>query len=313
MMGAMSFSIRLDVRKELQSLGRCVGKRGIMKLVTDSSVMYSVAEAAEFGVEVLPLSVAIEGETWLEYEDITAVQFIEKVREGGVPTSSCPPVGLTLEAYETEEDVIHLAMAEGLSGAYNVACGLVDQARHPERVHVINTKTLCVPHRIMMHAAVKMRADGLDTETIVANMKAMADTAFSYLIPEDFDFLRRGGRLTPMAAKFAHMLKAVPVMRQTEDGKRIERLKITRSLPKALTAVMEDLKARGVTDSCYISVAHADNIAAAKQAIEAIKQHFPNCQCGIFNLGPAFITQGGPGCFAIQSIDVSLCPEVKVS
>lgn len=283
-----------------------------MKIVTDSSIMFSVAEGAKLGVEVLPLSVAIEGETWLEYEDISAAEFIEKVRAGGVPTSSCPPVGLTLEAYDTDEDVIHIAMAEGLSGAYNVALGLVDQARHPERVHVINSKTLCVPHRIMMFAALKMRADGLDTASIVEKMKAMADTARSYLVPEDFDFLRRGGRLTPMAAKFASMLKAVPVMRQTDDGKRIERLKIARSLPKGLVAIMEDLKERGVGEGHYISVAHADNPNAAKQAIEAIKEHFPTCQCGSFNLGPAFITQGGPSCFAIQAIDMSLCPDIEV-
>ena len=51
-----------------------------MKIVTDSSIMYSIVEGAERGIEVLPLSVAIEGETWLEYEDISADQFIEKVR-----------------------------------------------------------------------------------------------------------------------------------------------------------------------------------------------------------------------------------------
>ena len=284
-----------------------------MKIVTDSSVMYSIAEGAERGIEVLPLSVAIEGETWLEYEDISADQFIEKVREGGVPTSSCPPVGMVLEAYETDEDVVHIAMAEGLSGAYNVAAGLVDQARHPERVHVINSKTLCVPHRLMALGAVEMRKNGASTEEIVAKMHEMAETAFSYLIPKDFDFLRRGGRLTPMAAKFAAMLKAVPVMRQTVDGKRIERLKITRSLSKGLAAVMEDMKARGVGEGHYISVSHADNLPAAQQAIEVIKEHFPKCECGIFNLGPAFITQGGPGCFAIQSIDATLCPKVDLS
>ena len=275
--------------------------------------MYSIAEGAERGIEILPLSVAIEGETWLEYEDISAARFIEKVREGGVPTSSCPPVGATLEAYDTDEDVVHIAMAEGLSGAYGVACGLVEQARHPERVHVINSKTLCVPHRLMVLGAVEMKKAGATTEEIVAKMREMAETARSYLIPEDFDFLRRGGRLTPMAAKFAHMLKAVPVMRQTDDGKRIERLKITRSLPKGLAAVMEDMKARGVGEGHYISVSHADNMAAAEQAIQAIKQHFPQCECGIFNLGPAFITQGGPGCFAIQSIDATLCPKVDLS
>lgn len=281
-----------------------------MKIVSDSSIMYSIAEGAERGIEVLPLSVAIEGDTWLEYEEISAERFLEKIGEGGVPTSSCPPVGMMLDAYDTDEDVIHIAMADGLSGAYGVACGLAAQQADPSRIHVINSKTLCVPHRLMVLAAVEMRRRGKRTGEIVEKLHAMAETAHSYLIPEDFDFLRRGGRLTPMAAHFAHVLKAVPVMRQTDDGTRIERLKITRGLSKGIDAVLKDMRARGVGSGHFIGVSHADNLAAAKQAIAQIKESFPECKCGIFDLGPAFITQGGPGCFAIQSIDAALCPEL---
>lgn len=287
-----------------------MGKGEPMKIVADSSVMYSIAEGADKGIEVMPLSVSIGNETWLEYEEITSPEFLTKVRAGATPTSSCPPVGLMAHAFDTEEEVICLSMASGLSGSYGVAHAQGEQAPHPERVHVINTKTLCVPHRIMALAAVSMRERGLDTATVVANMRAMADSHHSFLIPEDFDFLRRGGRLTPMAAKFAAVLKAVPVMKQTEDGKRLERLAITRSLPKAIGSIVSDLKERGIGKAHYISVSHADNLEAAKLAIEQLRKAFPENRMGIFDLSPAFVTQGGPGCFAIQVIDTTLCPEV---
>ena len=113
-----------------------------MKIVTDSSVMFSVEDGARRGMTVLPLVVAIDGQTWLEYEDISAEEFLAKVRAGALPQSASPPPALTLAAYDTDDEVIHLAMADGLSGAYEVACGLVKQARHPERVQVVNTRTL---------------------------------------------------------------------------------------------------------------------------------------------------------------------------
>ena len=109
-----------------------------MKIVTDSSVMFSVEDGARRGMTVLPLVVAIDGQTWLEYEDISAEEFLAKVRAGALPQSASPPPALTLAAYDTDDEVIHLAMADGLSGAYEVACGLVKQARHPERVQVVN-------------------------------------------------------------------------------------------------------------------------------------------------------------------------------
>lgn len=132
-----------------------------MRIVADSSVMFSVEEGARRGMTVLPLTVSIDGTTWLEYEDISSEEFLALVRAGALPQSASPPPALTLAAYDTDEEVVHLAMADGLSGAYEVACGLRAQARHPERVHVLNTRTLCVPHRALACYAVQLAGQGL--------------------------------------------------------------------------------------------------------------------------------------------------------
>ena len=231
-----------------------------MKIVTDSSVMFSVEDGAQRGMTVLPLVVTIDGQTWLEYEDISAEEFLAKVRAGALPQSASPPPALTLEAYDTDDEVIHLAMADGLSGAYEVACGLVKQARHPERVHVVNTRTLCVPHRVLACAAVK----------------------------------------------------AFPVMKQTDDGTRLEKMKVARSFAKALNAIADDLEARGVGEGCFLGVSHADNRVQAEEASRMLAERFPGCRHGIFELGPAFITQGGPGCLAIQAIDLGAFPDLEI-
>lgn len=284
-----------------------------MKIVTDSSPMFSVEEGAARGLVVLPLTVSIDGEKWLEYEDISAEEFLAKVRAGALPQSASPPPALTLEAYDTDDEVVHIAMADGLSGAYEVACGLRDQARHPERVHVVNSQTLCVPHRALALAATHMAEHGSDAAAIVEKLHEMIATARSYLIPEDFDYLRRGGRLTPLAAKFAHLVKAFPVMQQTEDGTRLEKLKVARSFTKALDAIANDLEARGVGEGFFIGVSHADNRIQAVEALKHLAERFPTCVQGMFELGPAFITQGGPGCLAVQAIDLRPCPGVSMS
>ena len=214
-----------------------------MKIVTDSSVMFSMEEGARRGMAVLPLVVTIDGQSWLEYEDVSAEEFLAKVRAGALPQSASPPPALTLKAYDTDEEVIHLAMADGLSGAYEVACGLVKQARRPDRVHVVNTRTLCVPHRVLACTAVRLAEQGTDARAILETLHAQITTAHSYLIPEDFDYLRRGGRLTPLAATFAHLVKAFPVMKQTDDGTRLEKMKVARSFAKAVNAIADGKKA----------------------------------------------------------------------
>lgn len=284
-----------------------------MKIVTDSSVMFSIEEGARRGMTVLPLTVTIDGQSWLEYEDISAEQFLAKVRTGAIPQSASPPPALTLEAYDTDEEIVHLAMANGLSGAYEVACGLHDQARHPDRVHIVNTQSLCVPHRAMALAITGMAAQGLGAQAILEALQRMIGTARSYLLPEDFDFLRRGGRLTPLAAKFAHLVKAFPVMKQTDDGTRLEKLKIARSFAKAVGAVADDLESQSLGKNFFIGVSHADNPGHAADAIRWLTERFPACRNGVFELGPAFITQGGPGCLAIQVVDIGAFPELSLA
>ena len=284
-----------------------------MRIVADSSVMFSIEQGAERGMTILPLTVSIDGQKWLEYEDISSEEFLALVRAGALPQSASPPPALTLAAYDTDEEVVHLAMADGLSGAYEVACGLRKQARHPERVHVVNTRTLCVPHQALALFAVRLAEQGLGAAEIVERLQGMMDSTRSCLVPQDFDYLRRGGRLTPLAAKFAHLVKAFPVMEQTDDGKRLNKLTIARSVKKALAAIAADFEKRGVGEGFYVGVSHADNPVQAAEALAWLSERFPACRMGLFDLGPAFITQGGPGCIAIHAGDLSACPDLDVA
>lgn len=284
-----------------------------MKIVTDSSVMFSVAEGVKHGLTVLPLTVTINNKHWLEYEEISAEEFLQLVRAGDTPQSASPPPALILEAYNTEEEVLHIAMADGLSGAYEVACGLKEQAKHPERVRVLNSRTLCVPHRALAEWAVELAGQGKTMPEVTAALENMIESIHSYLIPEDFDFLQRGGRLTPLAAKAATLLKAVPVMRQTEDGTRLEKLTVTRAFGKSIAAITKDLEAKQINKNFFIGVSHADNLEQASFALTKIQEHFPQCRSELFELSPAFITQGGPGCIAIQVVDLSPCPNLQLT
>ena len=229
-----------------------------------------------------------------------------------MPQSSCPPPHLTLEAYDTEEEVLHITMADGLSGAYGVAHGLAKQAPHPERVHVVNSATLCAPHRALALAAVELAKRCEHASEVIDRLRPMIASAHSFLLPEDFEYLRRGGRLTPLAAKFAHLVKAAPVMCQTDDGTRLERLAIARSFKKGVEAVVAELEKRGVGEGHFISVSHADNPEGASWTMDRLKAAFSGCRFGTYDLGPAFITQGGPACIAIQSIDLKAFPDLAM-
>lgn len=46
----------------------------------------------------------------------------------------------------------------------------------------------------------------------------MMATDLSFLMPADFDHLRRGGRLSPLVSLVGKTIKLAPVLTQSEDG-----------------------------------------------------------------------------------------------
>ncbi len=276
----------------------------MVRIISDTSTMYSEAEAQAIGIDVAPLSVTISGETYRELTDIQTPGFIDLINKGGIPKSSQPSIGDVLELYEKypNDQILNISMADGLSGTYNSACSAATMAKHPENITVINSKTLCGPHRYMVELANKMAQDGASLEEIVAAIQLRIDNSYSFLMPNDFDYLRRGGRLSPLVASMGKILNLVPVMTLTPDCRQLISHAKKRSIAKAVQCVIDYLKEKGVNTDHKIYISHADAPAFAQQAKEALLQAFGDIEIEVLMLTPAFTTQGGPKCFAIQTV-----------
>ena len=276
----------------------------MVRIISDTSTMYSEAEGQAMGVDIAPLSVTISGETYRELTDIQTPGFIDLINAGGIPTSSQPSIGDVLDLYQKypEEQILDIAMADGLSGTYNSACSAATMTDHPENITVINTKTLCGPHRYMVELANKMAKAGASLEEILAELQIRIDNSYSYLMPNDFDYLRRGGRLSPLVASMGKILNLVPVMTLTEDCRQLISHAKKRSVGKAIQCVIDHLKSKGVDAGHKFYIAHADAPAFAEQAKQALIQAFGDIDVEVLMLTPAFTTQGGPKCFAIQTV-----------
>ena len=276
----------------------------MVRIITDSSILYTVEEGQKMGIDILPLCVSI-GE--LEGRDlqIDMDAFYGEIANGNNPVSSQPPVGEVMEAYEKypEDEIINIAMADGLSGTYQSACGAKVSVDNNENITVFNSMTLCGPHRYMVEKAVAMKEEGKSAKEILTWLDYAKEHQKSFLIPQDFDFLRRGGRLTPMAATFASVLHLKPIMTQTEDGCRLDKFGVKRSFKLAVKAVIEHMKEKGIDERHLIYVSHARAEEDAQKAIDLIKAEFPNTEIQLLALGAAFVTQGGPQCVAIQYIE----------
>ncbi len=178
-----------------------------MKIIADTTTLYSPEDGKRQGITIIPSCTIIDGEVYKDYADIESDEFLEKIANGSVPTTSQPAIG---------------------------AKNSIEKNGH---IHVLDTKTLGGPQRYLLHKALELKGKGFSVEKIKEELSRRVETSVSFVIPKDFEFLKRSGRLTPIAAKIATMIKIVPVLTQTDDKKRITLFAVKRSRRKALDAL----------------------------------------------------------------------------
>ena len=276
----------------------------MIKIVSDSSTLYSKEEAKKNNLDVRSLSVTIDNKSFKELEELTTEGLVKLIEEGAVPSSSQPAIGDVVEMYEEYPDaeIINISMADGLSGTYQSACMAKTMVDHGDNITVINSKTLCGPHRYLVDVAVKLVEAGKTKSEIISEVEALIETSTSFLIPKDFDYLVRGGRLSPLVGRIGGLVKLVPVMTLSEDCTRLEKFATKRTFKKAIQAICEDFTNKGVNEEYKIYISHACDEELALSAKEMIEKQIANTEIEVILLTPVFTTQGGPGCIAIQAI-----------
>ena len=276
----------------------------MVQIISDSSIFYTRDQAKEIGIEAVPLCVSC-GHVVGRDMHIDMDAYYNAIKVGHNPKSSQPPIGDVVEVYEkyADADIINISMADGLSGTYESACMAKEMVDNKDRITVINSKTLCGPHRYIVEKAQEMKLAGHSAKEIIDWVNNAIEKHESFLIPQDFDFLRRGGRLTPMAATLGSILKLKPVMTQTPDGKRLDKFAVKRTMKAAVQSVIDHMKEKGVDARHIIYVSHARALKDAEYVKAQMEKHFAGVEVRMLELGAAFVTQGGPLCVAIQYVE----------
>ncbi len=274
-----------------------------MKIIADTATLFAPSEGEAQGLTIIPIDVSINNKSYKEYADISADEFLKHIQAGGIPSTSQPALGDMLDVFQSgDEEMLFLTLADGLSGAYQTALSARNCVQDPQRIHVINSKTLGGPLRYLAKKAAALNARGLSAEKIKEELAVSIESSVSFVIPEDFDFLRRSGRLTPITAKVGGALKLLPVLTQTEDKTRIKPVAIKRGWKSATHTIIQRLQAIGVDQDYLISVSHAGTYEKAVSVVNQIKEVFAATETEILSLSPGLMTHGGPGCIVVQAI-----------
>lgn len=89
-------------------------------------------------------------------------------------------------------------------------------------------------------------------------------------------------------------------MKLTEDGKRLDKFGVKRTMISAAESIAKYLKEKNLGKDHLLYISHANVLEDAQKMKNLFEQVFPNLEVRLLQLSAAFVAQGGPRCVAIQ-------------
>lgn len=143
-----------------------------------------------------------------------------------------------------------------------------------QNYRVFNSTTLCDPHKYLVQKAIEFSKKDLTAKEIVKKLQKALESEASFLIPSDFEYLKRGGRLSPLAAKITGKLKLFPVLKKNDDGTTLNRYSIKRGFTHAVKSICEHLKENLLSKEAIIYISHGEDIELANKTKNIVSEFF---------------------------------------
>lgn len=272
--------------------------------LTDSGTGKNVQELQQEGIFSVPLQISYDDVNAYDLEDMSIDQVYTYMKEGKTLATSLPSLGSIEDTMQKIKDVGYemifaVPICTGLSGTTNAMQLCANQLGIP--FVYVDCHVTAVVQEYLIKLAKRLYEQGLEVDAIKEKLESIIATTNTILLPNDLHHLKRGGRLTPLAATLGGLLKIKPILQinATTKGK-IDVVSKVRTMHKAMDEVISIMKQQGVDENYHITIAHAEDIEEAKVYEEKMKCAFPNTDLNIIKLVSVVGVHTGIGCQAVQ-------------
>lgn len=192
-----------------------------IRIVMDSSCDLGADKAKELGIELVSLKTIFGEDIYNDGVDLTTTQFYEKLVESDtLPTTSQPTPGEFKEVLERVladgDEVLCLCLSSKLSGTFQSAEFAVSALNAWEKVRVVDTESATVGMQMLAERAQQLIDEGKNLDEIAEIMNKEKKEVRIIALLDTLEYLRKGGRISAVAAAAGSLLSIKPVITISE-------------------------------------------------------------------------------------------------
>ena len=189
-------------------------------IVGDSNSGIGQAEAKERGIYIMSMPFFVNDELFFEDITMTQEEFYIKLEQDAEVHTSQPAPGDVLDLWnqllQEYDEIVHIPMSSGLSSSCETARMLAED--FDGRVQVVDNQRIGPSLRPSVLDAKYLADHGKSAKEIKEILEADKAAQSIYIVMDTLKYLKKGGRITPLAAAMGTVLNIKPIL-QINGGK----------------------------------------------------------------------------------------------
>ena len=267
-------------------------------VVTDSSARLPAAAVAEWGIQVVPLHVLLDGQDLRDGLDAMPADLYQRPQ---VSTAGASPAELAA-AYRSAlsgsggDGVVAVHIAGALSSTLGAAEHVAQQ--FGGAVQVVDSESAGMGTGFVALAAARAARTGASLDETAAQARSAVSRVHAFIVVQRLENLRRSGRIGTAASWLGTALALKPLL-QIDDGKLVLGQRV-RTTSKAVAAMVEQVLEAVGERRAALAVHHVDNPGGAADLAATLTSALPACgPVVVTDLGPVLGIHLGPGAVGI--------------
>lgn len=262
------------------------------------------------GIKVIPMDFEMDGKIYSHYPDereLDSESFYKMAEEGVTITTTQITPARFIEYFtpilKEGKDILYICFSSGLSGTYGSSEIAILNLKedYPNR-KIMSIDSLCASsgEGLLVYLAAKEKENGKTIEELYDWVERNRLNICHWYKVDDLFHLKRGGRISSVAATFGTALNIKPLLNMDNDGKLqlIEKLRGTKTCEHHMINKLKDNYLPDKYNTIIIS--HADCEHEAVLLEQILKKEFEVDEIIHSKIGPIIGAHSGKGTLLIN-------------
>jgi DegV family protein with EDD domain len=276
---------------------------GTIRIVTDSACDLPPALCEELGIDVVPLSIRIGNEEFVDRRDLTPDEFWRRCQASPtLPETSAPSPGAFETAFREAagagaEGVVCITISRAMSATGQAAQLAADAVASELPVTVVDSRNASLGEGMIVVAAARAALAGKGLDDVAGLAQDLVPRSRLFGIVATLENLKKGGRIGGAQAFLGSVLAIKPIV-TVVDGEVAEEAKL-RTRAKAIQYVVNKVKALGPLDGLGLMHGQAPDVDDLLSRLEGV---YPRADIVVTDIGAVIGTHIGSGCIGLVAL-----------